>query len=152
MSSGALGTTHDLKKAHTQFMNSTVQHKEYDFCVITAAGEHQAHGYREQIKWRMNRCHLPEGTEFLVFADPRGKRIGSGGSTIYILHKLLKLFCRDETYQSIEEAFKGKRILVLHSGGDSRRLPAYSAVGKVFTPLPIDSHADGFVTLFDVFF
>ena len=140
----------------------------YDICVITAANEHQAQGYWEQLRWRRNRELLPKETEFLVFADPQGKRIGSGGSTIYVLYKLLEHFCHTESSiqhpaSSIQyspcELFKGKRILILHSGGDSRRLPAYSAVGKIFFPLPTSfspvlewsEWRDGFVTLFDLF-
>ncbi|MBC8232160.1 hypothetical protein H8E77_21655 [bacterium] len=127
-------------------------YKEYDLCVITAANEKQAQGYRAQLKWRKDRGELPENTEFLVFADPQGKRIGSGGSTIYVLYKLLEHFCQtdNEKHQSPHELFKGRRILILHSGGDSRRLPAYSAVGKIFIPLPTSSSTDGFVTLFDL--
>jgi len=44
----------------------------------------------------------------------------------------------------------GKRILILHSSGDSRRLPAYSTIGNIFIPLPISFPTDGFVTLFDI--
>ena len=127
--------------------------KEYNVCVITAANNYQAKGYQQQLRWRKDRGVLPENTEFWVFADPQGKRIGSGGSTIYVLYKLLEQFChtdKSEKYQSPYEPFKGKRILILHSGGDSRRLPAYSAVGKIFIPLPTSFSTDGFVTLFDL--
>jgi hypothetical protein len=143
---------------HSPLTKFTASYKEYDICVITAANDYQAQGYRQQLKWREDKGILPEGpaldrregTGFLVFSDPKGKRIGSGGSTIYVLYKLLEQFSKDEKYLSPEEAFRGKRIVILHSGGDSRRLPAYSAVGKIFTPLPINSSTDGFVTLFDL--
>jgi len=136
------------------------QHKPYDLCVITAANEYQAQGYREQIEWRRNMNSLPEETEFLVLSDPQGKRIGSGGSTLYVLCRLLEHFCGSgagEELQSLHDPFRGKRILILHSGGDSRRLPAYSAVGKIFLPLPTNSQRGGMemgraVTLFDIFF
>ena len=86
----------------TRLTKPTTSYKEYDICVInpptpfrkggiiTAANEHQARGYREQLKWRKDKGDLPEKTEFLVFADPQGKRIGSGGSTIYVLYKLFQ--------------------------------------------------------------
>lgn len=142
-------------------VDSTALHKAYDICVITAANEYQAQGYRQQVKWRKDRGALPEQTEFLVFSDPQGKRVGSGGSTIYVLYELLERFCSAdecEEYQSPQEAFKGKRILILHSGGDSKRLPAYSAVGKALAPLPTssspfskqDEGLDGFVAIFDL--
>ena len=41
------------------------------------------------------------------------------------------------------------RILIVHAGGDSRRLPAYAPCGKIFVPLPADSDAPLPVTLFD---
>ena len=83
--------------------------KEYNVCVITAANNYQAKGYQEQLRWRKDRGVLPENTEFLVFADPRGKRIGSGGSTIYVLYRLLEHFCHTDNgkYQSPHELFKG---------------------------------------------
>jgi len=125
----------------------------YDICVVTAANEHQARGYRRQLSWRADRGLLPAETEFLVFADPMGKRIGSGGSTIYVLYKLLDHFfeqagsmfyCQANNAEreastsqfSLRSLLNGKRILILHSGGDSKRLPSYSAVGKIFFPLP----------------
>ena len=126
-------------------INSDALYKEYDVCVITAANEYQAQGYRKQLNLRKSKKWLPEKTEFFVYSDPQGKRIGSGGSTIYVLYRLLEHFCHpdeDNKCQSPHELFKGKRILVLHSGGDSRRLPAYSAVGKIFIPLPL-SRYDG---------
>ncbi|NBQ16663.1 MAG: hypothetical protein EBU31_19100, partial [Proteobacteria bacterium] len=33
------------------------------------------------------------------------------------------------------DLLRGKRVLMLHSGGDSRRLPAWSAAGKIWVPL-----------------
>ena len=115
--------------------------KTYDVCIITAATDSQAEGYRKQLEWRRSRNMLPEETEFLVYADPYGKRIGSGGSTIYVLYKLL-----ERSDWNFDRAFRNKRMLILHSGGDSRRLPAYSAIGKVFAPLPTER----FFALFDV--
>jgi fucokinase len=116
----------------------------YDICVVTAANEHQARGYRRQLRWRVDKGLLPAETEFFVFADPLGKRIGSGGSTIYVLYKLLDYFCQANNAEckasnsqfSLRSLLSGKRILILHSGGDSKRLPSYSAVGKIFFPLP----------------
>ena len=139
-------------KMESSLTKSNTSYKEYDICVITVANERQARGYRAQLKWRKDRGNLPEETEFLVFADPQGKRIGSGGSTIYVLYKLLEHFCKDKKFRSPEEGFKGKRILILHSGGDSRRLPAYSAVGKIFIPLPVNLSTDESIVLFDILF
>ncbi len=99
----------------------------FDLIILTAAHEQQAEGFRAQLDWRREYRLLPEETTFWVIADPGGRRIGSGGSTLYVLDRL---------QQERGEAFKDQRVLILHSGGDSRRLPAYSPLGKVFTPLP----------------
>jgi hypothetical protein len=48
------------------------------------------------------------------------------------------------------DLLRGKRIMVLHSGGDSRRLPAWSAAGKIWVPLErlgLPASGGGFVIL-----
>lgn len=47
--------------------------------------------------------------------------------------------------------FAGLRILVIHSGGDSKRVPAYSALGKLFSPVPHRLPDGRSSTLFDEF-
>ena len=47
--------------------------------------------------------------------------------------------------------FEGKRILVIHSGGDSKRVPQYSAMGKLFSPVPRELPNGRASTLFDEF-
>ena len=108
----------------------------FDICVLSAANEQQAQGYEKQLEWRQQYIALAH-TDLKVFADPDGKRIGSGGSSFYVLDELFRIY---------GDSLFSKRVLILHSGGDSRRLPAYSAVGKIFMPLPTEKHR----TLFDV--
>lgn len=48
-------------------------------------------------------------------------------------------------------SFKGLRILVIHSGGDSKRVPSYSALGKLFSPVPHKLPNGKSSTLFDEF-
>ena len=91
--------------------------------VITASNEKQAEAYRAQIDLRLHNHLLPTSTKYLVIPDLDGKRVGSGGATLNVLAEL-KGDC------------KGKRILLIHSGGDSKRIPQYSAVGKLFSPIP----------------
>ena len=45
----------------------------------------------------------------------------------------------------------GKRVLVIHSGGDSKRVPQYSALGKLFSPVPHRLPDGRSSTLFDEF-
>lgn len=98
----------------------------WDVCVLTASDERQANMYRAQLAWRRTTNLLPAQTRFLVIADPDGQRIGSGGATLRVLAQLAR---EDDT-------LTGKRILIIHSGGDSRRLPICSATGKLFARVP----------------
>ena len=36
----------------------------------------------------------------------------------------------------------GRTVAIIHSGGDSRRLPAYAAEGKIFVPMPSRERVD----------
>ena len=78
--------------------------------------------------------------EYFCTCDPEGNRIGSGGGTAW----LLKQACLAEKADGdvpteadfAEWLSKEKRILV-HAGGQSRRLPAYAPSGKVLAPIPV---------------
>ncbi len=116
--------------------------------VLTAANAAQARGYAAQLRSRAASGALPKETKWHVIADPGGKRVGSGASTLWALHQLATSI-RGARGPS-ENPFRGRRILVIHSGGDSRRLVAYAGQGKVFTPLPCSTPAGAPATLFDL--
>ncbi|MCD8249216.1 MAG: bifunctional fucokinase/L-fucose-1-P-guanylyltransferase [Lachnospiraceae bacterium] len=112
----------------------------WDYVILTASNEAQARAYEEQISYRKRLHQLPETTHFAVLPDPGGKRVGSGGATL----NALLYVCR-------REALDGRRILVIHSGGDSKRIPQYSACGKLFSPVPRLLPDGRRSTLFDEF-
>lgn len=115
----------------------------WDYVVITASNEIQAESYRHQIDFRLTNGRLPKNSKYLVVPDLEGKRIGSGGATLNVLKKIA------EDRKNCD--FTGLKILLLHSGGDSKRIPQYSACGKLFSPVP-RTLADGRrSTLFDEF-
>lgn len=107
---------------------------KWDAVILTASNENQAEGYRKQLASRP----LPANVHFAVIPDKNGERIGSGGATLSVIKYVKELF----------GTFEEKKILVIHSGGDSKRVPSYSALGKLFSPVPheIDCRA---LTLFD---
>ena len=112
---------------------------KWDYVILTASNEQQADGFRKQIAERKD--FLPKKTIFVVIADREGKRVGSGGATLEVLKYL---------YEQ-EKSFEGLRILVIHSGGDSKRVPQYSALGKLFSPVPHVLPNGRNATLFDEF-
>ena len=115
--------------------SSTFPH--WDYIILTASNEQQAEGFRKQIEERF--AFLPVHTKFVVIADRDGKRVGSGGATLSVIKYL----------HEQEENFQSLRILVIHSGGDSKRVPQYSALGKLFSPVPHELPNGRISTLFD---
>ena len=99
-------------------------HPTWDYVVLTASNDFQAKGYDQQIQERIN--FLPRRTKFITVPDEGNQRVGSGGATLSVIKKIKEL----------EGNFEGLRILVIHSGGDSKRIPQYSALGKLFSPVP----------------
>ncbi len=118
----------------------------WDFIVLTASNEAQAAGYRLEIQSRLEEGYLPAECEYIVLPDPEGKRVGSGGATLNVLRHLSK-----EYGDGTASVFYGKRILVIHSGGDSKRIPQYSVCGKLFSPVPRQLPDGRPSTLFDEF-
>lgn len=118
---------------------------KWDYIILTASNENQAVGYRSQIESR--RDVLPPETHFAVIPDEGNVRVGSGGATLSVLRYIYK---REEELKGVG-SFKGLRILVIHSGGDSKRVPSYSALGKLFSPVPHKLPNGKSSTLFDEF-
>jgi hypothetical protein len=54
-----------------------------------------------------------------------------------------------DQFQLRESELSALRILVIHSGGASQRLPVYSPLGKIFAPLPLLRPDGQICTLFD---
>lgn len=117
----------------------------WDYIVLTASDENQAEGYRKQIEERKD--FLPSKTHFAIIPDEGGKRVGSGGATL----SALKYIYEREQKITGQGHFDYLRILVIHSGGDSKRVPTYSALGKLFSPVPHKLPDGRSSTLFDEF-
>ena len=115
----------------------------WDYVILTASNPQQAQGFEAQIAERQKAGFLPRKTHFAVIPDKDGKRIGSGGATLGVIK-----YIADHTGKS---DFSGLRILVIHSGGDSKRVPQYSALGKLFSPVPHELPNGRAATLFDEF-
>ena len=125
----------------------------WDYLIVTAANDRQAAAYQSQIRLRREMRRLPQVRDFLVIADRDGRRIGSGGSTLQCLDEVLRRESQPGDGLSdgrhAEAILSRLRILIVHAGGDSRRLPAYSPCGKIFVPLPGGTHPKKGSTLFD---
>ena len=117
---------------------SSTSYPAWDYVILTASNEHQAETFRLQIESR--KSFLPSRTQFAVIPDEGGVRVGSGGATLSVLKWLKE-----------NGGWAGRRVLVIHSGGDSKRVPQYSALGKLFSPVPHRLPDGRSSTLFDEF-
>lgn len=117
----------------------------WDYIILTASNEDQAEGYRMQIQQRKN--YLSSRTHFAVIPDEGGVRVGSGGATLSVINYIYE----QEKIKCGHGHFDNLRILVIHSGGDSKRVPTYSALGKLFSPVPHKLPDGRSSTLFDEF-
>lgn len=98
----------------------------FDHILITAPNEKIAIQYYRQLQdckvsLRLHHCI------FDTIADPQGNRVGSGGGTLNALDYLVAKYGKNNIINS--------RILIIHSGGDSRRAPLHSICGKAWASI-----------------
>ena len=115
----------------------------WDALVVTASNSVQARSYECGLERRRLLDLLGEAGDVVVVPDPEGRRVGSGGSTILALAQVASRFIsagavpHGRTPQErVRSVLAGRRIMIVHAGGDSRRVPAYASCGKAFIPLP----------------
>jgi hypothetical protein len=80
------------------------------------------------------------GPEWFCTHDPVGQRLGSGGGTIHLLREAWRDAGAGTPFADWVARNKG---IMLHAGGQSRRLPAYAAEGKALIPVPVFRWATG---------
>lgn len=73
------------------------------------------------------------GDEWFAACDPPGTKLGSAGGVVQILHDA---WTAEGCPGAFETWIESRPRLVILAGGQSRRLPAYAAVGKIFIPMP----------------
>ncbi len=110
--------------------------------IVTAGSTRQADRYSDEIHRRREQEKVPPGVLYLVVPDLGNQRIGSGGATLNALRALGE-------QASLESWWAKQRVLMIHSGGDSRRLPQYSLSGKLFSALPVKTPWGEVSTVFD---
>lgn len=81
-------------------------------------------------------------SDWFCTSDPVGARLGSGGGTTWLLEA-----CRTAedggTAVPVQEWLAKEKRILLHAGGQSRRLPGYAPSGKILTPVPVFRWARG---------
>ncbi len=74
-----------------------------------------------------------EPPQWFARHDPVGEKLGSGGGTAYLLREAW----RNKPELNYADWAEREKRIVLHAGGQSRRLPAYAASGRSLLPMPV---------------
>jgi galactokinase/mevalonate kinase-like predicted kinase len=72
--------------------------------------------------------------EWFCTSDPIGAKLGSGGGTTWLLEACQHAWAPQSDFS---EWLKSDKRILLHAGGQSRRLPGYAPSGKILTPIPV---------------
>lgn len=72
--------------------------------------------------------------EWFCTSDPVGSKLGSGGGTTWLLESCYR---NKGNNLSFDEWLRTDKRILLHAGGQSRRLPGYAPSGKILTPIPV---------------
>ena len=79
--------------------------------------------------------------EWFCTNDPVGKKLGSGGGTTWLMQQAYEASMSDaildDNKKTFDEWLSEDRRIILHAGGQSRRLPSYAPSGKILTPIPV---------------
>ncbi|KAA8520772.1 hypothetical protein F0562_014956 [Nyssa sinensis] len=136
----------------------------WDAIVLTAASPEQAELYEWHLKRAKRMGRIASATVTLAVPDPEGQRIGSGAATLNAINALARHYQQlgVDLGPQVANASNGgsgssvphdrsnnevpllpmvnfiarRHILLLHAGGDSKRVPWANPMGKVFLPLP----------------
>lgn len=118
-----------FEKAWRRYLETVRGEKSgWDYVIITASNQGQAEGFAAQLTERKSAGFLPAGTHFGVVPDPMGERVGNGGAMLGAMRYVAEREGKTD--------FSQLKVLVLLSSGDSRRAAQYSAMGKIFSPVP----------------
>lgn len=79
-------------------------------------------------------------SEWFCTSDPVGAKLGSGGGTTWLLQACHESYAYKESFS---DWLKTEKRILLHAGGQSRRLPGYAPSGKILTPIPVFSWERG---------
>ena len=75
--------------------------------------------------------------EYFCTCDPVGHRLGSGGGTAWLLQEAYRSQESGVGSQAFEAWLAKEKRILIHAGGQSKRLPSYAVSGKVLMPLPV---------------
>ncbi|KAJ9450815.1 Bifunctional fucokinase/fucose pyrophosphorylase [Diplonema papillatum] len=129
-----LRATHETKlQLYRSLLEEGQRGDFFDVVVITSADKEQTLTYETNIASMQEAGRIPKQADYVVVPDPPGTKVGCGGATFYVLAELHKRY----------GSRAGRlRVLLIHAGGYSKRLPNHSHCGKIYSLLPVPSPKD----------
>ncbi len=135
-------------RAWAKLVSGSAASPWWNAIIVTAGSERQAERYTSEFRRRQRHGHVPPGVTYLAVPDPAGRRVGSGGATLNALRALVEKN-ETRTVEELQRWWAANRVLIIHSGGQSQRLPQYSVSGKLFGALPVQTPWGEMSTVFD---
>ena len=74
---------------------------------------------------------------YFCTCDPVGHRLGSGGGTTWLLEEAYRSEKQEAKSETFEAWLSREKRILIHAGGQSKRLPSYAVSGKVLMPIPV---------------
>ena len=75
--------------------------------------------------------------DYFCTCDPVGHRLGSGGGTAWLLQQAFSSEKGKMNSSLFDDWLPQEKRILVHAGGQSRRLPSYAVSGKVLMPVPV---------------
>ena len=75
--------------------------------------------------------------DYFCTCDPVGHRLGSGGGTAWLLQQAFSSEKGKVNSSLFDDWLPQEKRILVHAGGQSRRLPSYAVSGKVLMPVPV---------------
>jgi fucokinase len=121
----------------------------WDAVLVTCGTDAAARHIEAELNQRRTEGRTPAGVRYLAVPDVKEQRNGSGGATLNALRALALAELSDFAGESLEAWWRGRRVLVIHAGGESRRLPQWSLDNRLFAAVPHSGAPGGATTVLD---
>lgn len=94
----------------------------------------------ENLVSQFHRLEQVSEQDYFCSSDPAGTKVGSGGGTSWLLYQN---WLNNSPEKPFREWLSQDKRIIIHAGGQSRRLPSYASCGKILSPIPVFRYERG---------
>lgn len=117
--------------------------RECRHVIVTVRSAAQAEAYAYQAELLRSRGAIPEDLRIDFAPDPEAGPAGSGGALLLGIERLVALLAADGA------SLTTTRALIIHAGGEGRRVPCTMGVGKLMMSIPVLDESGRSLTIFE---